>query len=209
MSFFQAIIRVPQAVLIKSGFLSGLFLILIFLGFKVENATSHWSIPTTELNKDLLKLNKLEGKWYYDGKPYNGYAIVRHSNGKLAERTGFYEGKRQGPSYTWFDNGSLASQKNYVENRLEGTAETWWSNGQQSAASNYKNRQRHGEQLKWYPDGQMARRQHFVHGKEEGLQQAWLRTGKLYANYEAKNGRFFGLKRSNLCYQLKNEVVQK
>jgi hypothetical protein len=39
------------------------------------------------------------------------------------------------------------------------------------------------------------------------MQQAWLETGALYVNYEAKNGRIFGLLRSNLCYQLENEVV--
>ena len=26
-------------------------------------------------------------------------------------------------------------------------------------------------------------------------------------NYEAKNGRVFGMKRANLCYQLKNEKI--
>jgi hypothetical protein len=45
-------------------------------------------------------------------------------------------------------------------------------------------------------------------GKEEGLQQAWLENGKIYVNYEAKNGRIFGMNRANLCYKLKNEKVQ-
>jgi hypothetical protein len=40
------------------------------------------------------------------------------------------------------------------------------------------------------------------------LQQAWLENGTLYVNYEAKNGRIFGMNRANLCYKLKNEKVQ-
>ena len=47
-----------------------------------------------------------------------------------------------------------------------------------------------------------------VNGREEGMQQAWRRNGKIYNNYEAKNGRIFGLKRANLCFQLEEEIVQ-
>jgi hypothetical protein len=40
------------------------------------------------------------------------------------------------------------------------------------------------------------------------LQKAWLENGTIYVNYEAKNGRVFGMKRANLCYQLKNEKIE-
>ena len=33
-------------------------------------------------------------------------------------------------------------------------------------------------------------------------------NGKIYNNYEAKNGRIFGLKRASLCFQLEDEIVQ-
>ena len=46
-----------------------------------------------------------------------------------------------------------------------------------------------------------------MEGKEEGLQKAWLPNGTLYVNYEAKNGRIFGMLRANSCYKLENEVV--
>ncbi|MFK7749990.1 MAG: toxin-antitoxin system YwqK family antitoxin, partial [Kordia sp.] len=63
-------------------------------------------------------------------------------------------------------------------------------------------------QEQWYKTGEKFKRINIVNGKEEGLQQAWRKNGKLFNNYEAKNGRFFGLKRSGLCYELQNEVVQ-
>ena len=45
-------------------------------------------------------------------------------------------------------------------------------------------------------------------GKEEGIQQAFRKNGDLFANYEARAGRFFGLKKSALCYELEDEDVQ-
>jgi antitoxin component YwqK of YwqJK toxin-antitoxin module len=70
------------------------------------------------------------------------------------------------------------------------------------------NGQRHGLQKIWFLNGQLAKRKNLNEGKEEGLQQAWLENGTLYVNYEAKNGRIFGMNRANLCYKLKNEKVQ-
>ncbi|EPR68296.1 hypothetical protein [Cyclobacterium qasimii] len=45
-------------------------------------------------------------------------------------------------------------------------------------------------------------------GREEGLQQAFRKNGELFANYEAKDGRIFGLKRAVLCVGLEDEVVK-
>ncbi len=33
-------------------------------------------------------------------------------------------------------------------------------------------------------------------------------NGKLYANYEAIDGRVYGLKRANLCFDLNDETIQ-
>ena len=45
-------------------------------------------------------------------------------------------------------------------------------------------------------------------GKEEGIQQAFRKNGDLYANYEAKNGRIFGLKKASLCFGLENQKIK-
>lgn len=184
-------------------------LLFIFLAGARENNGEAIKISDFEIHQSELRLYPNTGQWLYEGHPFNGFALTYHPNGALAEKIGFYNGKKQGVAIKWYPDGVLASKKNYVENRLEGMARAWWPNGSLSSESQYVNRQHHGKQKKWYPNGQIARLMHFKQGKEEGLQQAWLRTGKLYANYEAKNGRFFGLKRSNLCYQLKDEVVQR
>ena len=208
MSFFQGITRVLRAVSTRAIVLLGLLGLLVLSGSKKDEIQVDFKVPDVNIPKAWLKLDQNDGKWYYKGQAYNGYAFVCHGNGAFRELTGYINGKRQGPAFKWFEDGSLSSQKNYNANRLEGIAKTWWPNGVQSTASKYQNRQRHGTQIKWYANGQMAQRRSFNRGKEEGLQQAWLPTGKLYANYEAKNGRIFGLKKASLCYGLEDEKIQ-
>lgn len=209
MSFSLETIKEHRAVSIKLLLFLLLIAVFIVLGKTLKKDFAIDVVPNVVVEKELLLLNTMEGKWYYEGVPFSGYAVRTHDDGQSMEKTGFLHGKREGLALKWHSNGLISSEKYYRENRLEGLAKTWWPNGQQSSESNYLNRQRHGIQKKWYPNGQLARIMRFNLGKEEGLQQAWLQTGKLYANYEAKNGRFFGLKRANLCYQLKDEVVQK
>ena len=55
--------------------------------------------------------------------------------------------------------------------------------------------------------GQLAKQRQLVDGHETGLQQAWLQNGTLYVNYEAKNGRVFGMQRANSCYKLEDEKI--
>ena len=76
-------------------------------------------IPLIKVSKDELTLNPLEGKWYYHGEVYNGYSLKYHSNGKLAEQLGFYNGKRQGIAKRWSENivsskQDLVIAKNYI-----------------------------------------------------------------------------------------------
>lgn len=209
MSFFQEITKVPLAVSIKSFTLATVFGIMSLIGYDQEQMENESPIKKIRVEKDQLKLNALEGRWYFNTALFNGYAITKFKNGQLKEKIGFSNGKKEGIALKWNIDGVLTGEKFYSENRLEGTAKTWWANGNLSSESNYSNRVRHGTQKKWYPNGQLAQLRNFNLGKEEGMQKAWLETGKLYTNYEAKNGRFFGLKRSNLCYQLKDEKVQR
>ena len=78
-----------------------------------------------------------------------------------------------------------------------------------AAQSNYEKGIKQGIEKEWYQSGVPSKIRQLVDGKEEGIQQAWLPNGKLYVNYEAKNGRIFGLRRANSCYTLKDEVIQR
>tara|TARA_R110002050_G_scaffold56512_4_gene127230 strand:- start:52328 stop:52948 length:621 start_codon:yes stop_codon:yes gene_type:complete len=157
--------------------------------------------------KEVLQLNQLKGIWYYNKKPFNGYAVTYYSNGIMEEKLGFFNGKREGVAQRWSENKVLRVVSNYNQNKLVGSYKTWWENGELAEESNYANGVVQGIQKQWYTNGQLAKMRNLDKGREDGMQQAWLKNGTCYVNYEAKNGRVFGLMRSNLCYQLEDEVV--
>ncbi|MEB8329037.1 hypothetical protein OO009_06685 [Flavobacteriaceae bacterium KMM 6897] len=196
-----------------------LFFILFLLAFLLTNCkeitvNKHLVektlvINSLEVEKKELTLNQIEGKWYFKEQPFNGYSIVFHSNGAIGERLGYYNGKREGIAKKWSDNGVVRVQSYYKQNRLEGVYKSWWENGVLAAESHYVNGVLNGVSKEWYATGELAKERVLLDGKEDGLQRAWLQNGKLYVNYEAKNGRIFGMRRANSCYKLENEVVIK
>lgn len=100
--------------------------------------------------------------------------------------------------------------RNYKDGRLHGEKKVWSSDSSHVliAQLNYSFGKAHGEQKKWYPTGEIFQKTNFNMGIEDGIQQAYRKNGDLYANYEAKNGRIFGLKKAALCYDLENEKIQ-
>ena len=166
-------------------------------------------VKDIEVEKSELILHPMEGKWYHSYEPFNGYAIENYPNKKLKEKTCFYQGKKEDVSKKWDEGGTLRYQCHYIQNHKDGAVRIWTSDGVLIAESNFKDGVVDGVQRKWYPSGKVFKKTNINMGKEEGLQQTWWENGKLYVNYEAKNDRIFGLKRSTLCYELENEIVQK
>lgn len=165
-------------------------------------------IVNTLIKKEEIKLDPLKGQWFYNQKPFNGYAVVYDENKSISEKIGFFKGKREGPYFKFFKDGAIKSKGHYIQNKLHGIKLNYFKSGKIYSESNYVNGQRHGLQKVWFLNGQLAKSKNLNKGKEEGSQQAWLENGKIYVNYEAKNGRIFGMNRTNLCYKLKNEKVQ-
>jgi len=203
-SYFQETIKVRQVRLIN------IVLVSLLIGFAAcnEKVTGYVIINDFQVNKAETILHPNEGKWYFQNTPLNGYAVEFYENGQIKERIGYYDGKKQGIAKFWYEDGSLAKESYYEKNQLNGTIKSWWPDGALSTVSNYQKGKRHGEQKVWYANGQLSRKTMIKEGIEDGLQQAWLENGKIYVNYEAKNGRVFGLKRANMCYKLKNEIVE-
>lgn len=166
-------------------------------------------VQDVEVAENKVILHPNEGKWYYNDKPFNGYAVKYYPDSSLLEKVGFYEGKREGIAQGWHPNGQLYWQLYHIANHRNGVEKYWTSDGVLVSESHFMDDVVHGVQTQWYASGKIFKRMNINHGIEEGLQQTWWENGKLYVNYEAKNGRVFGLKRSTLCYELENEVVQK
>lgn len=166
-------------------------------------------IPNIDVVKSALILNQIEAKWYYKGKPYSGYSVKFHANDTLAERIGFQNGKREGIAREWSGNGAIRVESYYKYNRLDSIYKTYWESGVLSSHSNYIKGVKQGVEKEWYASGKRAKLRQLIDGQESGLQQAWLENGTLYINYEARNGRIFGMLKSNSCYQLENEKINR
>ena len=164
-------------------------------------------INNVEVLKKELIHNPNKGKWYYKEKPFNGYSLKFHSNGNLEEKWGFYNGKREGVARRWRKNEKLQLESYYKNNRLTGVYKTWHENDTLASQSYYEKGLKQGLDKKWFSNGQLAKMRNLVDNKENGIQKAWLANGKLYVNYEAKNGRMFGMRRANSCYRLEDEVI--
>ncbi|MFT7499066.1 MAG: antitoxin component YwqK of YwqJK toxin-antitoxin module [Porticoccaceae bacterium] len=192
------------------------FLLFFFIGLIScennldKNSTSNSQelvIKSVEVLKDSLILNGNLGTWNYNNQPYSGYAVGYHTNDRLKEKVGFYNGKKVGVSKLWYNNGALKMESYYNQNVLVNSYKSWWRNGVLSSESNYENGKLNGIERKWYNTGVLAKQRNLVDGQEHGIQKAWLKNGTLYVNYEAKNGRIFGMRRANSCYKLEDEIV--
>lgn len=192
-----------------------LLLLLPILFFNCKNESTEKStnlekiiqIENIEVLKDSLKLDGNKGVWFYKKQPFSGYSIRYYKNNVILEKVGFYNGKKQGIAKTWFSNGVLKTAFHYKKNMLVGSYKAWWSNGVLQSEVTYVNGKLQGVEQKWFSSGTLAKKRNLLEGKENGLQQAWLKNGALYVNYEAKNGRIFGLRRANSCYNLESEKV--
>lgn len=172
---------------------------------------SSFTIPLQEFDRREVFFNRKKSEWLLqsDSTLVSGYIVEKYANDRLAKRFGVYEGKKEGVRSTYYSDGRVKFVETYKDNKLDGEVKRWATeNGYQLLAHlTYKAGKLHGIQKKWFPTGELHKLMRMNMGKEDGLQQAFRKNGVLYANYEARNGRVFGLKRSNLCYELDNEQI--
>ncbi|MEL6250450.1 MAG: hypothetical protein AAFR87_00460 [Bacteroidota bacterium] len=202
-SFSLATIKGLLVVLTES-----ILALFLLSGFSFVAYSEAKEIPEQEVEKAELVLQPEKGTWYLGDKPYSGYAIAHFSDGSIESRLGYWEGKKEGYAQKWHINGQVRYEAFYIANRLEGKARAWTSKGVLVKEANYVEGYTHGVQKHWYDEGEPFKVMNYNMGLEEGLQSAWRKNGALFINYEAKNGRFFGMKRANACYELKEEVIQ-
>ena len=123
-----------------------IFLVFIFVFGSCKNqSTKNTSIIGAKeivdilIPKEQVKLNPLKGQWFYKDQPFNGYAVTYNKENVLSEKTGFFNGKRQGKMIKYFDDGTIKSEANYNQNKLDGLKLNYFENGNIYLESNYKN----------------------------------------------------------------------
>jgi len=166
-------------------------------------------VPEIVVLKSEVTYDHKLSLWTLNDGTYSGFVVNYYDDSTLKEKFGILNGKKQNKAIQWFPDGHLKNVANYHKGKLQGEKKVWTSDATHIliAQYNYDKGKPHGKQKKWYPTGELYKIINLSRGKEEGLQRAYRKNGVLYANYEARNGRIFGLKKGNLCYQLEDEVV--
>lgn len=162
-------------------------------------------IPNTTVseNDTLLKLDN--GVYYYNTKPFSGYIKSNYDSDTLRSIGSYFLGKQHGTTKTFFPNGKLETERNYKNGIGYGRHFGFWENGKMKFDFMYFNDKREGIQKQWYVSGSPYYELTFTDDRENGMQKAWRENGKPYINYEVKDGVQYGLKKSTLCYTLKDE----
>lgn len=168
------------------------------------------SIPDRIVNRSDLFYDTKNSIWTLNNELYSGYVVSYYQKNTLKEKFGILNGKKQNQAIQWYSDGNFREQKNYHLGKLHGDKKSWLSDSTHILISHlkYVDGKPHGEQKKYYPTGELFKKLNLNMGQEEGLQQAFRKNGALFANYEAREGRIFGLKKSKLCFQLDDEEVQ-
>lgn len=167
-------------------------------------------VPSNTIDKSKLDYNPKNSLWTLDGVRFSGYALSYFRDGKLAQKFGILNGKKQNECVDWYSDGHTKFLSNYHQGKLHGVKKSWSMDSIHHLLTryNYQLGKAHGIQKQWYNTGELYKVLNLQYGKEEGLQQAFRKNGNLYANYEAREGRIFGLKRAALCFELVEEEVQ-
>jgi len=168
-------------------------------------------VPDQTVLKSELFYNTKKSLWTLNDQVYSGYAVRYYSDSiQLKEKFGILAGKKQNQSVLWHPDGHYKRIAGYHKGKLHGESKTWTADSLHVLVSHlhYVSGKVHGEQKKWYPTGELFKKLNFKMGKEEGLQQGFRKNGILFANYQAQEGRVFGLKKASLCFSIADEVVQ-
>lgn len=176
---------------------------------KPSSTIERIEIPLNIQNISSLQYQNSTSEWFYNGDLFSGFIVDYYENNALKLKMSIYQGKRHNKTEKWFPNGELMEVSYYDNGKLNGEKKVWAQNNEHTLISqfNFRSGKAHGEQRNWYSSGEVYKIMNYDQGIESGIQKAYRKNGALYANYEARNGRIYGLKKSKLCYGLEDEKI--
>lgn len=117
----------------------------------------------------------------------------------LAQAGSLLPGKPDRIVQIFDEAGTLLSQTTWRDGRKAGRHLAFWPGGSPRVEAFYADDMIEGTYRAWHANGQLAEAKNYTEGREAGRQQAWTAQGELFLNYEARNGRHFGLINSKPC----------
>ena len=159
----------------------------------LQNDVATIKIPDIYFNsKDGVYTNE-NGKFFRNGQIFSGNLVTLYTANDTAEIIPYYNGLEEDLTRKWFPNKKISEERLYHLGKKERVHKGWWENGQQKFIYNFKNDNHEGLAQTWYPNGLMASENNYSKGYEIGMQRAWYSDGVIRANYEARDGRQYGL----------------
>lgn len=151
-------------------------------------------------------LQQSKGKFYYEGKLFQGVVVEKYDDGVLHSRTPYVAGLSQGKAETWFPNGQQATERFYDRGKKVGEHRGWYASAQPRFYYQFSQGLHHGQFWEWHEKGDIYQYAEFDQGKEVG-RQIWRESGKIYANYVMENKTLMGLLGGKLCRQVKGDPL--
>lgn len=165
-------------------------------------------VPATTVSAASPDLVLDNGRYLFEGRPYDGIVEERYADGQLKSLASYYQGRRHGPTTSFYPGGQVHEVRSYRSDLSYGRQLGYWENGRLRFDYAYLDDRREGRQRQWYRSGAPYVELTFRDDKEDGMQRAWRENGKPYINYEARDGRRYGLQKSALCSVLVDGVLQ-
>ena len=195
------------------------FIVILMFGFltlafsccteKSQNKIILIKVPNIYFNDNDGKYTHENGIFLRNGKSYSGNLVMLYSEYDTAGIIPFYNGLEEGWSRKYYTHKKTAEERLYHLGRKEGTHIGWWENGQLKFIYQFKNDNHEGKAQTWYPGGQLATDNFYEKGYETGLQRSWYPDGVLRANYDARNGRQYGLTGVKNCESVFDSTTKK
>jgi hypothetical protein len=138
-----------------------------------------------------------------DGNLFFGTVVEKDDQGRVRVSDPYFRGLLSGQSRAFYASGKIRWTRDYRNGKKDGVHVGWWENGRKMFEYRFRKDLYDGSVREWYADGKIAKEMHYEYGVESGLQRAWRENGTLYANYEARNGRLYGIINARLCYSVK------
>lgn len=153
---------------------------------KPVNNYSYYSADTTKIEAD-------NGIAFVHGKAFTGILYSVNISLDTVFSVCYQNGLKEGRYVLYYSNGNLREERYFSAGKKFGTALGYWPAGQIKFTYHYSNDLFDGVQEEWFQNGKCYSRKKFQNGYENGMQKCWDSTGFLLGNYEARNGRNYGI----------------
>lgn len=163
---------------------------LVLVGMRMWSPRSTApSSPSVEHSRAELELRL--GRLYLQGQSnlFTGYLVERYPGGELQSRSAISNGVMHGMSEGWYTNGVLALREFFAEGKSHGVRTKWDNFSHKLSETPILQGTIHGVHREWHTNGQLALEVAMVDGKPNGVSRKWNLDASLAGQWVLSNGQ--------------------